>query len=124
MFTHTYTHTGDKALYVAEARGDYPPGFFPDSEAFATMLDIALNSAKRGLEPYGVTLKHLRDLKLGPHLGREYALVSERLGGAVGRAQVYITPKRIYWFLAVDGDPSRRDRDLERFFSSIKIEAR
>jgi hypothetical protein len=123
MFTHTYMHTAEKALYVAEVRGDYPAGFFSGPDSQETMLDIALNNGRRGLEPYGVTLKHLRDLKLGPHLGREYDLVSERLGGAVGRARVYITPKRIYWFAAVEADAARRGRDLERFFSSIKIEA-
>lgn len=123
MFTHTYTHTAGKALYIAEVRGDYPPGFFSGgTDPFGMMLDIALNNGRRGLEPYGVTLQHLRDLKLGPHPGREYALVSERAGGTVGRAQVYITPKRIYWFTAVDGDHERREQHLERFFSSVTIE--
>jgi hypothetical protein len=122
MFRHTYLHASDKALYLAEVAGDYPPNFFSDPDSFETMLDLALLSARRGLEPFGVTLKHLRDLKLGPHRGREYDLVSERLGGSVGRAQLYITPKRIYTFAAVDGDAARRERDLERFFSSIKIE--
>jgi hypothetical protein len=123
MFRHTYLHASDKALYLAEVRGDYPPNFFSGPDSMETMLDLALLTARRGLEPHGVTLAHLRDLKLGPHRGREYDLVSERLGGSVGRAQLYITPKRIYWFAAVDGDPQRRARDLERFFSSIKIEA-
>ena len=122
MFTHTYMHTAEKALYIAEVRGDYPAGFFSGSDSFGMMLDIALNNGRRSLEPYGVALKHLRDLKLGPHPGREYALVSERVGGAVGRAQVYITPQRIYWFAAVDGDHERREQNLERFFSSVKID--
>jgi hypothetical protein len=123
MFRHGYMHTGERALYVVEVTGDYPPGFFAGRDSFETMLDIALVKARRGLEPHGVEIKHLRDLKAGPHRGREYALVSERLGGTVGRAQVFITPKRIYWFAAVDADPRSRERDLERFFSSIKLEA-
>lgn len=40
------------------------------------------------------------------------------------RARLYITPKRIYSFVAVERDAVRRESNLERFFSSIKIEER
>jgi hypothetical protein len=85
------------------------------------MLDITLFALKRNLEPLGFRMTPSRDLKLGVFPGREYHLTNARLN-AEGRAQLFVTPKRLYIFVAFDrGGAAGAAANIERFFSSLRI---
>ena len=115
---HEYSFEADESFFSAEVIGDYPADFFSRKNSMEPMIEMMLYTLRRNLEPVGFKLTPLRRLTVGTYPGQEYDLSHEKLGGH-GRAQVFITPKRIYIFAAYDRAQS--PASVERFFSSIKI---
>ena len=113
---HEYTFESEGGFYTAEVFGDYPPDFFTNRNTMNAQADVILFTLRRNLEPVGFTLTPRRELTLATFPGREYDLAHSGLEGG-GRAQVFITPRRIYIFIAYDKSPAH----VERYFSSIKI---
>lgn len=121
LWHHTYTHDGEEVLYSAEVIGDYPDNFHSGKAASKeAVLDLTLYALKRNLEPFGFTLTHARDLRMGQFPGREYSLANAKLK-LPGRAQLFVTPKRLYIFIALNRGQTPSTKDLERFFTSIRI---
>jgi hypothetical protein len=124
LWHHTYSHESPGTIYSAEVTGEYPPNFHSGPSGHQAMLDLTFFSLKRNLEPHGFTLTPGRDLKLGEFPGREYRV--ENTGLKVeGRAQIFVTPKRLYVFIALDhGRQPGAAANIERFFSSVRISAK
>lgn len=112
---HEYAFEAEEGFYSAEVIGDYPPDFFTNPTSLGAMGEVMLLTLRRNLEPAGFTLNPRRKLKVGAFPGDEYELAHSQLPGE-GRAQVFITPRRIYIFAAFAKAPA-----VERFFSSIRI---
>ncbi len=117
---HTFINSKDGNVYSAEVFGDYPPGFHSGQTSYQTVIDLTLYSLKKNLEPAGFVLTPLRDLRVARFPGREFSLVSEKLGSR-GRAQVYVTPKHVYIFIAFAHDQGVTLKLLDRFFGSIRV---
>jgi hypothetical protein len=117
---HTFINSKDGNVYSAEVLGDYPPGFHSGQTSYQTVIDLTLYSLKKNLAPAGFVLTPLRDLRVARFPGREFSLVSEKLGSR-GRAQVYVTPKHVYIFIAFAHDQGVTLKLLERFFGSIRV---
>jgi hypothetical protein len=84
-------------------------------------MDLTVYALKKNMEPIGFVFTPLRDLRVRQYPGREFAIASERLASA-GRAQVYVTPKRVYIFIAFAHDQGVTLKLLDRFFGSIRIQ--
>lgn len=113
---HEYTVKSQSAFYTAEVVGEYPSGFFASQTSMKAQGEVAFFSLRRNLEPVGFKLTLRRELSVRNFPGQEYDLAHDKLPGR-GRAQVFITPRRVYIFIGYDDAPA----NLERFFSSIKI---
>ena len=116
----TFINSKDGNVYSAEVMGEYPPGFHSSQTAYLTMLDLTLYGLKRNLGSIGFVFTPIRDLRVGQYPGREFELVSEKLGSR-GRAQIYVTQKRVYIFIAFAHDQGVTLKLIDRFFGSIRI---
>jgi hypothetical protein len=117
---HTFINSKDNNVYSAEVIGEYPPGFHSNQTSYLTIMDLTVYALKKNMEPIGFVFTPLRDLRVGQYPGREFSIVSSRLGSA-GRAQVYVTPKHVYVFIAFAHDQGVTLKLLDRFFGSIRI---
>jgi len=117
---HTFINSKDGNVYSAEVIGEYPPGFHSGQTSYLTVMDLTVYALKKNMEPIGFVFTPLRDLRAGQYPGREFAIASERLRSA-GRAQVYVTPKHVYVFIAFAHDQGVTLKLLDRFFGSIRI---
>ena len=124
LWHYTYSHESPSVIYSAEVTGEYPPDFHSGSGGHQAMLDLTFFSLKRNLEPHGFTVTPGRDLKLGTFPGREYRVANAGLK-IEGRAQLFVTPKWLYVFIALDhGRTAGSAAEIERFFSSVRISGR
>ena len=117
---HTFINSKDGNVYSAEVFGEYPQGFHSGETSYLTAMDLTLYGLKRNFESLGFVFTPLRDLRVARYPGREFALVSEKLGSR-GRAQIYVTPKRIYIFIAFAHDQGVTLKLIDRFFGSIRV---
>jgi hypothetical protein len=117
---HTFINTKDGNVYSAEVIGEYPTGFHTGQTSYLTVMDLTVYALKKNLEPIGFVFTPLRDLRVGQYPGREFAIVSDKLGSG-GRAQVYVTPKHVYVFIAFAHDQGVTLKLLDRFFGSIRV---
>jgi len=116
---HTFLYSNEESVYSAEVIGDYPAGWNTTPSSYQTSIDLTLYSLKKNLGAIGFEITPVRDLRLATYPGREFSLINEQRGSH-GRAQIYVTPKRIYLFVAF----TRSDNALTqigRFFSTIRI---
>jgi hypothetical protein len=118
---HTFINSRDGNVYSAEVISEYPPGFHSGQTSYLTIMDLTVYALKKNMEPIGFVFTPLRDLRVRQYPGREFAIASERLASA-GRAQVYVTPKRVYIFIAFAHDQGVTLKLLDRFFGSIRIQ--
>src|SRR5205085_8225596 len=98
---YIYIYQTDDSFYSVEIFGDYPPNFHSTPNSFEVALDLTFYSMKKNLEPLGFTLTELRKLQVGTFPGREYTL-SNFSWPLPGRAQVFVSPKRTYIFVAME----------------------
>jgi hypothetical protein len=116
---HNFIYSKDDWVYSAEVIGDYPPDWHTTPASYQTSLDLTLYSLKKNLGSFGFEITPVRDLKLGTNPGREFSLINATRGSH-GRAQIYVTPKRIYVLMAF----TRSDNPLtqiSQFFSSVRL---
>jgi hypothetical protein len=118
---HTFIYSKEGNVYSAEVIGDYPPGFHSGQTSYLTIMDLTVYALKKNMEQIGFVFTPLRDLRVGQYPGREFAIASDRLASA-GRAQIYVTPKRVYVFIAFAHDQGVTLKLLDRFFGSIRIQ--
>lgn len=117
---HTFINSRDGNVYSAEVFGEYPPGFHSGETSYLTVVDLTLYGLKKNLESLGFVFTPLRDLRVGRYPGREFELASEKLGSR-GRAQIYVTPKHVYVFIAFAHDQGVTLKLIDRFFGSIRV---
>jgi hypothetical protein len=117
---HTFINSKEGNVYSAEVFGEYPAGFHSGQASYLTVVDVTLYGLKKNMGSLGFEFRPLRDLRVGQYPGREFAMVSEKLGSS-GRAQIYVTPKHIYVFIAFAHDQGVTLKLLDRFFSSIRV---
>ena len=116
---HTFIYSNEGTVYSAEVIGDYPPGFRSTPATYQTAIDISLYALRRNLGVVGFEIQPIRDLRLATRPGREFSLINEK-AGSHGRAQVYVTPTRIYIFSAFT--PSQNAlTQISQFYASIRI---
>lgn len=115
---HTYFHSKDGTVYSAEVFGEYPPGFFKSRAYLQSMVDLTLYQLKKNLPEYAFTA--LRDLRVDTFPGREYSMVNEK-SALRGRAQIYVTDRRIFVFMAVAHDQGVTSKLIEQFFGSLRV---
>ncbi|HEX8337613.1 MAG TPA: hypothetical protein VF621_12840 [Pyrinomonadaceae bacterium] len=120
LFHHEYVYESDEAIYAAEVVGDYPVGFYSSPASYENLLDVTLAAIKRNLAELELAFGEPRKLNVGSYPGREYTLANEK-AGMRGRIQTYSTPRRAYIFVALTRGPTQRDKDVERFFSSVRV---
>jgi hypothetical protein len=120
LFHHEFIYETDDIIYSAEMFGDYPAGFNSTAASRETLLDVTLAAIKRNLGALDFTYSEPRKLNVGIYPGREYILTSEKID-VRGRVQLYSTPRRAYIFLAISRGQTPRDREIERFFSSVRV---
>jgi hypothetical protein len=120
--THdTFVSEDGGAFFSAEVLGEYPQNFNTTAVARAALMDATAYALKRNFEAHGSVVAPLGDVKLGAIPGREFSISNEK-SSARGRAQIYVTPRRAYIFVAFTrGEVPDGARALERFFSSIKL---
>ncbi|HZT57668.1 MAG TPA: hypothetical protein VFA21_03480 [Pyrinomonadaceae bacterium] len=117
----TFTSEDGGAFFSAEALGEYPQDFDTSPVARAALMDATTYSLKKNFEAHGSVIAPLGDVKLGAIPGREFSISNEK-SGARGRAQIYVTLRRAYVFVAFTrGEVPDAAKVLERFFSSIKL---
>jgi hypothetical protein len=120
VVTHrTFAHEGARAMFSVEVLGEYPPNFHSSLESMKTLLDVTAYSMKRNLEPAGFVVVPLRDVRLGKFPGQEFELKLGTTGN--GRAQIFVTEKRVYILVSVSLSPKAPASDVEKFFASVKI---
>lgn len=120
LFHHEFVYEAPDMIYTAEALGDYPVGFYNTQTSYENLLDITLVAIKRNLGELEFVYGGPRKLNVGAYPGREYALTSEKTGTR-GRLQMYATPRRAYIFIALNNGATPRDKEIERFFSSVRV---
>jgi hypothetical protein len=117
---HTFSHEDDTSIYTAEVIGDYPPNFHSTPNSYDALADVTLYAVRKRLEPVGFVLATPRNLRLGPYPGRDISMSNEKIE-AQGRMQIYVTPKRVYVFIAFVRGKNGTVANIERFFSSIRV---
>jgi hypothetical protein len=117
---HTYVYSQGGNVYSVEVFGEYPPNFHGTQVSLQTTIDLTLYGLRKNLGPSGFVIDPLRNLRVGTYPGREFSVVSDKLG-VRGRAQVYATPKHIYVFLAFVHEQGVSTKFLERFFASVRV---
>jgi hypothetical protein len=119
---HTFISREGAGFYSVEVFAQYPPNFYNSPGSYQTMIDVTLYALKRNLETAGFAIAPLRDLKVVTFPGREFSVTNEKLG-ARGRAQIYVTPKRIFVFMAFTRGEATPEavKSVERFFSSVRV---
>jgi hypothetical protein len=121
LITHyTYGLSRADSLFSVEVLGEYPTNFHPGPESLKTLLDVTVYAMKRNLEPAGFVVVPLRDLKLGQTSGQEFGLAFEKTKGK-GRAQVFVTAKRVYIAIAIENGSNATLSNVDRFFSSLTL---
>jgi hypothetical protein len=120
LFHHEFIHESDDMIYSAEVVGDYPPGFYSTPSSYENLLDVTLVAIKRNLASLEFTFNEPRKLSVGSYPGREYKLTNDKTG-MHGRIQTYSTPRRAYIFIALARGTTPRDKEIERFFSSVRV---
>ncbi len=115
----TFVHEHEQGMFSVEVLGDYPPNFHNAPESMKTLLDITTYSMKRNLEPVGFVITPGKDLQLGKFPGQDFDLKLGPTGK--GRAQVFVTSKRVYIIISVMLSGNAPASDVDRFFSSLKI---
>lgn len=119
--THSeFVHETDDSIYSAEVLGDYPAGFYTSPASYENMLDVTLVAIKRNLAALELTFGEPRKLGVGSFPGREYTVANEKTGMR-GRLQTYSTPRRAYIFIALSRGQTPRDKEIDRFFSSVRV---
>jgi hypothetical protein len=116
---YTFAHEHNLGMSSVEVLGEYPLNFHNAPESMKTLLDITTYAMRRNLEPAGFVVVPTRELRLGRFPGQEFNLTLGKAGK--GRAQVFVTPKRVYIVVAVSISPNAPLSDVDRFFSSLKI---
>lgn len=116
---HTFIYSDEGTVYSAEVIGDYPPGFRSTPSTYQTAIDISLYALKKNLGTVGFEIKPIRDLRLASLPGREFSLINEK-AGSHGRAQIYVTPTRIYIFTAFTRSQNPLTQ-ISQFYASIRI---
>lgn len=120
LFHHEFIYESDDVIYSAEVLGDYPLGFYSSPASYENLLDVTLVAIKRNLASLELTYGEPRKLSVGSYPGREYALTNDKTG-MHGRIQTYSTPRRAYIFIALAQGPTPRGKEIERFFSSVRV---
>jgi hypothetical protein len=120
VFHNEFLYEGENVVYTAETLGDYPAGFYSTETSLENLLDLSLVVIKRNLAELGLAYGEPRKLRVGTYPGREYAVANEK-AGTRGRIQTYATPRRAYIFIAFSFGGAPRDKDIERFFSSVRV---
>lgn len=120
LFHHEYVYESEEAIYSAEVVGDYPVGFYSNPVSYENLLDVTLVAIKRNLAELEITYGEPRKLSVGSYPGREYTLANEKMGMR-GRLQTYATPRRAYIFIALARGTTPRDKEIERFFASVRV---
>lgn len=120
LFHHEFSQEADDVIYTAEMLGDYPLGFYSNTTSYESLLDVTLVAIKRNLAALEFDYAAPRKLKVGVYPGREYTLTNKQTG-ASGRIQMYATPRRSYIFIAISNSATPHDREIERFFSSVRV---
>jgi hypothetical protein len=115
---HTYIHAKDGNVYSAEVFGEYPPDFFKSRSYLQSMLDLTLYQLKKNLDGFAFT--PLRDLRVDNFPGREYSMVSEK-SGLGGRAQIYVTDRRVFIFIAFAHAQGVTSKLIDQFFGSVRV---
>ena len=116
---HTFLYSIEGSVYSAEVFGDYPPGWHTTEASYQTSLDVALYSLKKNFGAVGFEITPGRDLRLATNPGREFSLINQTRG-LHGRAQIYVTPTRIYMLVAFTRSDSSLTQ-VSQFFSSVRI---
>jgi hypothetical protein len=117
---HEFIHETDEMIYSAEVLGDYPVGFYSNQTSYENVLDVTLVAIKRNLRGLELSFGEPRKLSVGSYPGREYVVTSEKTG-IRGRIQTYSTPRRAYIFIALNRGDAPRDKEIDRYFSSIRV---
>lgn len=121
--THnTFTYETEPAIYSVEVFGEYPANFRSTEVHFQTAIDLTLSSVKKTLEPVGIRIATMRDLRLARFPGREFSLAHDKLGS--GRMQIYATPTHTYLIMAMERNSPTAASSIERFFTSLRISPR
>jgi len=115
---YTYAHSQGDSIYSFEILTEYPTNFHDGPASLKTLLDITVYSMRRNLEPAGFSVGQPREIRLGTSPGQELDLTLRTTGK--GRAQVIVTPRRVYIAVCVLGN-SAPVSHVDRFFKSIKI---
>lgn len=119
---HTFLYSKEGSVYSAEVVGEYPAGWHNTPASYQTSIDLTLYALKKTMSTIGFEITPVRDLRLGTNPGREFSMISPS-HGFHGRAQIYVTEKRVYVFCAF----TRSDNPLtqiSQYFSSIRISPR
>jgi hypothetical protein len=120
----TFISDSGGVVFSAEVVGEYPPKFNDSAMTREGLMGATQYALKRNFEARGFTLAPLRNLLIGTYPGRELSITNEKTG-AHGRAQIYVTPKHTYIFIALAReDTPEVAKGVERFFSSVRISPR
>ena len=113
----SYASESRQAIYAAVVGGDFPSNIMRQQNHFEIILDIAYRALLKELEGLG-TINFERELRVGQYPGRQYGIAA---GDRSGRAQIYATQHKFYFFMALTERRGVWQQNLDRFFASIRI---
>jgi hypothetical protein len=113
-----YTASGKSCTVMVLATGGTKPGTDAKDPSPQLTMDRAADIILYELKESGVEADFAREVRTGRYTGREFNL---KMLGQPGRAQIYMTPKRLLVFMAICTDASTCQEDLGRVFTSLRI---